>query len=108
MANHSLSDTRRVLTPKGTLVPNSGTKGMGYILKANLLSLMVRQKTRTFVSSPKHEDLVALKELIEAGQVTPVVDRTYPLGETREAIGYVERGHTQGKVVVIVGAASSA
>jgi NADPH:quinone reductase-like Zn-dependent oxidoreductase len=64
VASHSLSDTRRALTSKGTLVPNSGTKGMGYVVKANLLSLLsraprslVRRKTRTFVSSPKHEDL---------------------------------------------------
>jgi len=107
VANHSLSGTRRALTPKGTLVPNSGTKGMGYMVKANLSSLLsgalrslVRQKTRTFVSSPKHEDLVVLMELIEAGQVTPVIDRTYPLSETAGAIGYVEEGHTQGKVVI--------
>jgi NADPH:quinone reductase-like Zn-dependent oxidoreductase len=104
VANHSLSDTRRALTPKGTLVPNSGTKGMRYIVKANLLSLL-RQRTRTFVSSPKHEDLVVLKQLIEAGRVTPVIDRTYRLSETPEAIGYVEAGHTQGKVVVSVEAA---
>jgi NADPH:quinone reductase-like Zn-dependent oxidoreductase len=109
VASHSLSDTRRALTPKGTLVPNSGTKGMGYVVKANLLSLLsraprslVRQKTRTFVSSPKHEDLVVLKELVEAGQVTPVIDRTYPLSETTDAIGFVEEGHTQGKVVIAV------
>jgi NADPH:quinone reductase-like Zn-dependent oxidoreductase len=108
VANHSLTDTRRTLTPEGTLVPNSGTKGMGYIIKANLMSLVVRQKTRTFVSSPKREDLVALKELIESGKVTPVIDRTYPLSRTPEAIGYVEQGHTQGKVVISVEAATAA
>ncbi len=102
VGNHSLSDCRRVLTPKGTLVPNSGTRGLGPIIKANLMSLFVPQKTRTFVSSPKLEDLVVLKELIEAGQVKPVIDRTYPLSETPEAIGYVEQGHTQGKVVITV------
>jgi NADPH:quinone reductase-like Zn-dependent oxidoreductase len=109
VASHSLSDTKRVLTPRGTFVPNNGTKSMGYMVKANLLSLLsraprssMRQKTRTFVSSPKHEDLVVLKELIEAGQVTPVIDRTYPLRETPEAIDYVEAAHTQGKVVITV------
>lgn len=108
VGNHSLADTRRALTAEGTLVPNSGTKGMGYIIKANLMSLVVRQKTRTFVSSPKHEDLVVLKELIESGKVTPVIDRTYPLSQTPEAIGYVEQGHTQGKVVIRVEAATAA
>ena len=102
VANHSLSDTRRALTPKGTLIPNSGTKGMGYIVKANVFSLFVAQKTRTFVSMPNNDDLAVLKELIEAGRVTPVIDRTYPLSETPEAIGYVEQGHTQGKVVITV------
>ena len=101
-ASHSLSDTRKALTPTGTLVPNNGTKGMGYIVRANLMSLVGRQKTRTFVSSPKHADLVALAELLEAGQVTPVIDRMYPLSRTAEAISYVEEGHTQGKVVISV------
>jgi NADPH:quinone reductase-like Zn-dependent oxidoreductase len=109
VANHSLSDTRRALTPRGTFVPNNGTKSMGCMVKANLQSLLsraprssMRQKTRTFVSSPKHDDLVVLKELIESGQVTPVIDRTYPLRETPEAIDYVEAAHTQGKVVITV------
>ena len=102
VANHSLSDTRRALTPNGTLIPNSGTKGMGYIVKANVFSLFVPQKTRTFVSMPNNDDLATLKELAEAGKVTPVIDRTYPLSETPEAIGYVEQGHTQGKVVITV------
>lgn len=108
VASHSLSDTRRALTPRGTLVPNNGTKGIGYIVKANLMSLVGRQKTRTFVSSPKHEDLVALTELLEAGRVTPVIDRTYPLRQTPEAIDHVEQGHTQGKVVISIAPATAA
>ena len=75
---------------------------MGYIVKANVFSLFVPQKTRTFVSMPNNDDLATLKELAEAGKVTPVIDRTYPLSETPEAIGYVEQGHTQGKVVITV------
>jgi NADPH:quinone reductase-like Zn-dependent oxidoreductase len=102
VGNHSLSDCRRALTPKGILVPNSGTNGMGYIVKANVMSPFVSQKTYTFVSMGKNEDLVVLKELIEAGDVTPVIDRTYPLSETPQALGYVERGHTRGKVVISV------
>jgi len=60
----------------------------------------VRQQGRPFLSLPKNEDLVVLKELIESGKVTPVIDRTYPLSETPEAIGYVGEGHARGKVVI--------
>ena len=51
---------------------------------------------------PNKEDLVVLKELIEAGKVTLVIDRTYPLSETPEAMGYVGKGHVRGKVVITV------
>ncbi len=67
-----------------------------------MLSLFVRQKLRPFVSMATNEDLVVLKELIEAGKVTPVIDRTYPLSETPEAIGYLGEGHARGKVVITV------
>ena len=53
-----------------------------------------------FLVSPKVEDLVVLKELIESGKVTPVIDRTYPLSEVPGAIRYMEEGHAQGKVVI--------
>jgi NADPH:quinone reductase-like Zn-dependent oxidoreductase len=52
--------------------------------------------------SPKFEDLVVLKELIEAGKVTPVIDRTYPLSEASQAIGHVGEGHARGKVAITV------
>ncbi len=95
------------LTPKGTLIPNSGEGGrwirpLGRIVEALVLSLFVRQKLRPFVSFATNEDLVDLKELIEAGKVTPVIDRTYPLSETPEAIGYLGEGHARGKVVITV------
>ncbi len=60
------------------------------------------QKLRTFVSSENHEDMIVLKELIEAGKVTPVIDRTYPLIEAPQAIRYVDEGHARGKVVITV------
>jgi NADPH:quinone reductase-like Zn-dependent oxidoreductase len=62
----------------------------------------VRQQGRPFVSFATNEDLVDLKQLIEAGKVTPVIDRTYPLSETPEAIGYLGEGHARGKVVITV------
>jgi NADPH:quinone reductase-like Zn-dependent oxidoreductase len=55
-----------------------------------------------FVMSTRHEDLVALRELIEAGKVTPVIDRAYPLSETRQAIDHVGLGHARGKVAITV------
>jgi len=54
------------------------------------------------MSTPNHEDLVVLKELIEAGKITPIIDRTYPLSETPEAFRYLEEDHARGKVVISV------
>jgi len=102
VANHSLSDCRRVLTPKGKHIPNSGNSGFGYVIKAFISSLFLRQQRHPYVSIPKNEDLIVLKELIESGNVTPVIDRTYPLSEISEAFRYLDKGHAQGKVVITV------
>jgi NADPH:quinone reductase-like Zn-dependent oxidoreductase len=67
-----------------------------------VLSLFVRQQGRPFIATPNHEDLVAMKELLEAGKVTPVIDKTYPLSETPEAFRYLDTGHAWGKVVITV------
>jgi NADPH:quinone reductase-like Zn-dependent oxidoreductase len=100
VANRSFSDSRRALTPAGRLIPNSGHAGLGYILKAFVRSVFVRQQGRPFISMPNREDLLALKELIEVGKITPVIDRTYPLSETAEAFRYLDQGHARGKVVI--------
>ena len=102
VANHSLADCRRALTPTGTHLPNSGNAGMGFILKAFVLSAFVRRQGSPFLAVPRSEDLIQLKELIEAGNVTPVIDRTYALSETPEAMGYVGEGRARGKVVIAV------
>ena len=86
----------------GTLIPNSGHAGIGYVVKAFLRSVFMSQQGRPFVSTPNQEDLLVLKELLESGQVTPVIDRAYPLSETPEAMGYVGEGHARGKVVITV------
>jgi len=69
-------------------------------LKALSLSPFVSQKLRMFLARSNKEDLVVLKELIEAKKVTPVIDRSYTLSEVPEAIRYLEEGHARGKVVI--------
>jgi NADPH:quinone reductase-like Zn-dependent oxidoreductase len=103
--NRSLADLRRALTSKGTLVlvGGSGGKwlmGTGRTLRAVVVSLFTRQRLRSFFSKPQGADLVVLKDLIEAGKVTPVIDRTFPLNATPEAIRYVGKRSTQGKTVI--------
>jgi NADPH:quinone reductase-like Zn-dependent oxidoreductase len=108
VSNHSLSRLRRALTPTGTLVPNGGRFDNRWfasgarLIRAAVLFRFVSQSVRMFVMSTRHEDLVALKELIEAGKVTPVIDRAYPLSETRQAIDHVGLGHARGKVAITV------
>jgi NADPH:quinone reductase-like Zn-dependent oxidoreductase len=104
----SLSRLRRALTPKGTVViVGSETYGRwlgGFdrSIRAMLLSRFVSQKLVAFVNSENHEDLIVLKELIEAGKVTPVIDQTYPLSEAPKAIHYLKEGHARGKIAITV------
>jgi NADPH:quinone reductase-like Zn-dependent oxidoreductase len=104
----SPSDLRRALTPKGTLVLSSGESDgrwigpLGRVIKAAVLSPFLRQRLGTFEAKQSGDDLRVLKELIESGKLAPVIDRTYPLIETSEAIRYLETGHARGKVVITV------
>jgi NADPH:quinone reductase-like Zn-dependent oxidoreductase len=75
---------------------------VGRIIKAIVLSPFVSQKMASFTVKPNKEDLRFLKQLIEAGKLTPVIDRTYSLSEVPEAIRYLEEGHARGKVVITV------
>ncbi len=105
--NRSLSDCRRALAPDGTLILNSGSgaRGIGFLVrlvKPLLLSPFVRQNLRRYLSTPNHEDLVVLKDLVESGKLKPVIDKTYPLRETPAALAYIEGGHARGKVVITV------
>ena len=104
----SVSHLRRALAPRGTLVIVGGEGGGRWFggidrqLRAQMLSPFVSQKLGTFVAKQNSEYLMVLKELIEAGKVTPVIDRTYPLSEVPSAMRYVEAGHARGKVVITV------
>jgi NADPH:quinone reductase-like Zn-dependent oxidoreductase len=104
-----LSQLRRALTRKGTLVIVGGDGGGRWtggffrgMLRAPVVSLFVGQRLRGLATKVKREDLLALVELIEAGTVTPVIDRTYPLIEAPDAIRYLEEGHSRGKIVITV------
>ena len=65
-----------------------------------MLSPFTSQTLTTLICSENTQDLLALTELIESGQVRPVIDRTYPLSQTPAAIQYMRDGHAQGKVVI--------
>lgn len=104
--NHSLASRRRMLTPKGTLVPNSGEGGrvagsLWRIVGARLLSLFVSQRLHPFLSTYRREDLVTLREMLESDQVRPVVGRTCPLADAAAALDLVGRRHSRGKTVII-------
>src|SRR5205814_8519139 len=109
--NHSFSDRRRVLTPNGICVL-AGIGGAGLhegqlmrmagVLKADLLSRFVDQKFVRYGTTTNKDDLTLLGNLMKTGKVTPVIDRTYKLSETAEAMRYFEEGHARGKVVINV------
>jgi NADPH:quinone reductase-like Zn-dependent oxidoreductase len=105
VGNHSMARTRRALTPGGTLISNGGGHAdgkLGRTVRAMLTSMFVRQQAKPTVKTQNHDDLVALKALVEAGKVSPVIDSTYPLANTPEAIDRVATGHARGTIVVTV------
>ena len=105
VGNHSMARVRRVLTPRGTLISNGGGHSDGKLsrtVRTMLASMVVRQQASPTVKAQNHDDLVALKNLVIAGKMTPVIDRTYPLTEAPEAISHVGAGHARGTVVITV------
>jgi NADPH:quinone reductase-like Zn-dependent oxidoreductase len=105
VGNHSMARTRRALNPGGMLISNGGGHAdgkLGRTIRAMFASMIVREQASPTVKSQNHDDLVALKGLVEAGKVTPVIDRTYPLIQTPEAIDHVAAGHARGTVVISV------
>lgn len=108
-ANRSLAACRRVLSPTGKLVGVGAAKGgramapiLLRILGQALFSRFAKQKMGSFMAKNSKDDLLVLKGLIEAGKVKPVIDRTYQLSETADALRYLEEGHARGKVVITV------
>ena len=106
--SHTLSENRRALTPKGVYVGVGGPDGGKWVgpligaLQPAVISPFVSQRLSVFLARARRDDLAVLSRMLEAGQVTPVIDRTYPLAEAGEAIRYLEQGHAQGKVVLTI------
>jgi len=104
----TLSEARRALAPRGTLIPNNGQfenrwlASLPTVLWAMGLSLVVRHRLRPFLSLPDQTRLLALKDLLDSGQVKPVVGRTYPLADAATAFAEFGEGHALGKIVLTV------
>jgi NADPH:quinone reductase-like Zn-dependent oxidoreductase len=105
-----LSGFRQILKPKGIYVmigaggPHDGglIGPMGRLIQAMLMSPFISQKMGMMMAKVSQDDLKALADLMQSGEVTPVIDRTYPLSEVREAIRYLETGRARGKVIITI------
>ncbi len=106
--NSRLSRLRRALTPTGTLVIVGGEEGGNFTggfdrqIRALALSLFVSQRLTMLASKERYADLEVLSPLIENGQVTPIVDKTYPLAEVPDAMRHLEAGHARGKIAITI------
>ena len=106
--SRSWAACRRVLTQRATLVMVGAPKGnrllgpLDHLGKVRLASLRASQKVLFFISKSRNQDLAALQHLLQAGTVTSVVERSYPLSETADALRYLGEGHAQGKLVISV------
>ncbi len=105
--NRPLSELRRALEPKGTLVIVGGsggqaTMGFGRTIRASLLSPFVGQRLRALISKPNAADLETLVGFVQSGALTPQVDASYPLAEAAAAIDLVGAGRSRGKTVVTI------
>jgi NADPH:quinone reductase-like Zn-dependent oxidoreductase len=108
VGSHTLSEYRRVLTPNGALImvggpsDNSWLGPMTTAVKAYFVAPFVSQKLIFMLADANHDDLDVLRDLMQAGKLTPVIDRRYKLADTAQAIGYLEQGHAKGKVIIDV------
>ena len=108
--NHSLSECRRILTPKGKDImiggggPNEGRwiAPFGRVIHTLLLSPFISQQMGMMLAELNKKDLTVLADMMQAGTVKPVIDRTYPLSQIADAIRYLEQGHARGKVIITV------
>jgi len=101
---HPIWAYKRALRPKGRYIMTGGSMAQLFqaMLLGPLMSMTGRNEMGNLAARPNQKDLVFMKELLEEGLVVPVIERRYPLGETAEAIRYLEEGHAKGKVVITV------
>ena len=108
VGNRTIRDLRRAVTPTGIVIVNGGGSpgriigAVGSVLRAAVVNLFVRQQITMVPTTWSRDDLLAVAELVEAGTLRPVIDRTYPLVDTAAGLEYVEAGHARGKVVIRV------
>lgn len=106
VGNHSLSDCRRVVRPNGIITLIGARPGgrvigpLPHLISVVARSRFVSQKVIFFIARITPQDLTVMKELIESGKVTPLIDRSYPLQKAAEALRYMKEGHTRGKVII--------
>ncbi len=108
VGNRAIRDLRRAVTPTGLVIMNGGGSpgrvigAVGSVLRAAIVNLFVRQQIAFLPTTQRRDDLVAIAELVEAGTLRPVIDRTYPLADAAAGLREVEAGHVRGKVVIAV------
>jgi len=110
VANHSLSECRRVLTPKGkyVMIGGGGANEQGFLgvirsmNKEMVLSPFINQQMGMMMADMNQKDLTTLADMMQTGKLKPVIDRTYKLDQVPDAIRYVEEGHARGKVIIAV------
>ena len=108
VGNRAIGELRRAATPSGTIIVNGGGSpghiigAVGRLLRAVIVNLFAGQRITMVPTTWSKADLLAVAELVESGQLRPVIDRTYPLAETAAAVRYVEAGHARGKVIITV------
>ena len=106
--NRSWSECKRVLSPEATFVIIGAQKGnrllgpLGHVVAIRLAALRSSQKAVFFIAKFNKPDMEALRELLDAGKVTPVIDRSYELSAISDALRYLGEGHARGKIVVTV------
>jgi NADPH:quinone reductase-like Zn-dependent oxidoreductase len=107
VCNRPFGDVRRVMKAGGTFIPNGGgspDKGISMLGLIRLLATgpFISQKIKLFVTKPNRADLQVLADMIQAGTLTPVIDRVYPFADAAEAFRHLEAGHAHGKIVVTI------
>ncbi len=110
VGDHSMAATRRALAPNGTLLSNGGGHAggaLGRVIRLAIVSTFVRQQGKPSVKFQNRADLQVLKGFAEAGKITPVIDGTWPLRKTAEAMGHVAGGHARGTVVIAIDPATA-